>query len=137
YVPYVGDSKRALDEYTSELMMGGKNTIVFHNTCEDSLLATPIILDLIIIGELCEHVQMRFAGSNKFQPFRSILQLLSYMCKAPLVPKGAPLVNALFKQRAGIENFLRACIALPPVNHMDLEYKLSEPQQWVNALKVP
>ena len=24
YVPYVGDSKRAMDEYTSEIMMGGK-----------------------------------------------------------------------------------------------------------------
>ncbi len=23
YVPYVGDSKRALDEYTSEIFMGG------------------------------------------------------------------------------------------------------------------
>lgn len=34
YVPYVGDSKRALDEYTSEIMMGGTNTIVIHNTCE-------------------------------------------------------------------------------------------------------
>lgn len=34
YVPYVGDSKRALDEYTSELMLGGTNTLVLHNTCE-------------------------------------------------------------------------------------------------------
>ena len=34
YVPYVGDSKRAMDEYTSEIFMGGKNTIVMHNTCE-------------------------------------------------------------------------------------------------------
>jgi hypothetical protein len=33
-VPYVGDSKRALDEYTSELMLGGTNTLVLHNTCE-------------------------------------------------------------------------------------------------------
>ncbi len=34
YVPYVGDSKRAMDEYTSEIMMGGTNTIAMHNTCE-------------------------------------------------------------------------------------------------------
>ena len=34
YVPYVGDSKRALDEYTSEIFMHGLNTIVLHNTCE-------------------------------------------------------------------------------------------------------
>lgn len=36
YVPYVGDSKRAMDEYTSEIMMGGTNTIAMHNTCEVS-----------------------------------------------------------------------------------------------------
>ena len=34
YVPFVGDSKRAMDEYTSEICMGGHNTIVMHNTCE-------------------------------------------------------------------------------------------------------
>ena len=37
YVPYVGDSKRALDEYTSEIFMHGLNTIVLHNTCEVQL----------------------------------------------------------------------------------------------------
>jgi len=59
YVPYVGDSKRAMDEYTSEICMGGHNTIVLHNTCEDSLLATPIILDLVILAELCERIQVK------------------------------------------------------------------------------
>lgn len=52
YIPSVGDSKRAMDEYTSEIFMGGKNTIVIHNTCEDSLLAAPLIMDLIILAEV-------------------------------------------------------------------------------------
>eukprot|EP00884_Botryococcus_braunii_P009493 jgi/Botrbrau1/18545/Bobra.0870s0001.1 len=30
YVPYVADSKRAMDEYTSEIFMGGRSTIVIH-----------------------------------------------------------------------------------------------------------
>ena len=59
YVPYVGDSKRAMDEYTSEIFMGGTNTVVLHNTCEDSLLAAPIILDLIIIAELAERILVK------------------------------------------------------------------------------
>ena len=59
YVPYVADSKRAMDEYTSEIFMGGHNTIVLHNTCEDSLLAAPLIIDLVIIAELCERIQVR------------------------------------------------------------------------------
>jgi len=59
YVPYVGDSKRAMDEYTSEIFMGGKNTIVMHNTCEDSLLAAPIILDLVLLAELSTRIQFK------------------------------------------------------------------------------
>ena len=59
YVPYVGDSKRALDEYTSEIFMGGKNTISMHNTCEDSLLAAPLIIDLIVLAEFSERISMR------------------------------------------------------------------------------
>lgn len=62
YIPYVGDSKRAMDEYTSEIFMGGKNTIVLHNTCEDSLLAAPIILDLVLLAELSTRIQLKAEG---------------------------------------------------------------------------
>jgi len=124
YVPYVGDSKRAMDEYTSELAMGGRNTIVCHNTCEDSLLAAPIILDLVILAELCQRIQLRMADHGEFTGFDPVLSILSYLCKAPLVPRGTPVVNALFKQRCCIENILRACVGLPPVNNMLLEHKM-------------
>lgn len=127
YVPYVGDSKRAMDEYTSQIMMGGHNTLVIHNTCEDSLLASPLILDLVILAELCQRIQVKRAEepSSEFVPFRSVLSLLSYLCKAPLVPKGTPVVNSLFRQRAAIENILRACVGLPPNTHMALEQRVS------------
>ena len=59
YVPYVADSKRAMDEYTSEIAMGGHNTLVVHNTCEDSLLAAPIILDLAILAELFQRITFK------------------------------------------------------------------------------
>ena len=51
-----------MDEYTSEIFMGGKNTIVLHNTCEDSLLAAPLILDLVILAELCTRIEMKKEG---------------------------------------------------------------------------
>lgn len=125
YVPYVGDSKRAMDEYTSEIMMGGHNTLVIHNTCEDSLLATPLILDLVILGELCSRIKIREHGKEdaKYESCKSVLSLLSYMCKAPLVPKNTQVVNSLFRQRAAIENILRACVGLPAQNHMALEQR--------------
>jgi myo-inositol-1-phosphate synthase len=56
YVPFVGDSKRAMDEYICSIFMGGHQTLVIHNTCEDSLLAAPLILDLAIITELCSRI---------------------------------------------------------------------------------
>lgn len=128
YVPHVGDSKRAMDEYTSEIMMGGTNTLVIHNTCEDSLLASPLIIDLIVLAELCERIQFKVGNETQFQKFNPVLSFLSYMCKAPLVPRGTPVVNSLFRQRCCIENILRACIGLSPINHMLLEYKMHRPE---------
>lgn len=124
YVPYVGDSKRAMDEYTSQILMGGHNTLVIHNTCEDSLLAAPLILDLVLLGELCTRIQVKQNVPNaEYAPFKSVLSLLSYLCKAPLVPKDAPVVNSLFRQRAAIENILKACVGLPPNSHMAIEQR--------------
>ena len=39
------------------------------------------------------------------------------------MPPGAPVINALFKQRACIENVFRACVGLSPDSHMGLEHK--------------
>merc|ERR1740117_212013 len=85
YVPSVGDSKRAMDEYTSKIFMGGTNTIVMHNTCEDSLLAAPLILDLVLLAEMITRIELRKDG-EEFHGFNPIAVLLSYLTKAPLVP---------------------------------------------------
>eukprot|EP00873_Tetraselmis_striata_P007607 jgi/Tetstr1/427871/TSEL_017948.t1 len=123
YIPYVGDSKRAMDEYTSEIFMGGTNTIVMHNTCEDSLLAAPIILDLVLLAELITRISIKRADEPEFHGLHPVAVLLSYLTKAPLVPEGTPVVNALAKQRAMIENVFRACVGLQPENNMMLEFK--------------
>ena len=114
YVPAVGDSKRAMDEYTSEIYMGGRNTIVMHNTCEDSLLASPLIIDLVLLAELLTRMELRKDGEPAFYGFHPVSVLLSYLTKAPLFPQGTPVVNALSKQRAMLENVLRAAVGLPP-----------------------
>lgn len=123
YVPYVGDSKRAMDEYTSEIFMHGHNTIVMHNTCEDSLLAAPIILDLVILAEVVQRISYRTEDMENFENFHPVLSILSYLLKAPLVPNDTPVVNALAKQRACIVNIFKACVGLPPENDMLLEHK--------------
>ena len=124
YIPYVGDSKRALDEYTSEIFMNGRNTIVMHNTCEDSLLSAPIIVDMVLLMELVTRISIKKTGRDSaFRKLHPVASLLSYMAKAPLVRQEQPLINALSRQRAMIENFLKACIGLPPDNNIMMEYK--------------
>jgi len=123
YVPYVKDSKRAMDEYTSEIFMNGLSTIALHNTCEDSLLAAPLMIDLVILTEMMQRIEYKTPQMAEFTRFESVLSILSFLLKAPVVNEGAPVINALFKQRACIVNVMRACIGLPPVSDMLLEHQ--------------
>ncbi|PBK90369.1 Myo-inositol-1-phosphate synthase [Armillaria gallica] len=124
YVPAVGDSKRAIDEYYSEIFCGGRSTINIFNECEDSLLATPLILDLAILTELLTRVKYRKAESGEFKPLYSVLSLLSYMLKAPLVKPGTEVVNSLNRQRNALDAFLKACIGLEGSSDLLLETRI-------------
>ena len=129
YVPSVGDSKRALDEYDSSIFCGGENIISIHNTCEDSLLAAPLILDMIILMEVFSRVTVKDETMDKFKHMACIHSVLSFLFKAPRTPNNSPVINSLFQQRACLENTLRACRGLPPLNHMHLEWKMPSEKQ--------
>lgn len=128
YMPAVGDDKRALDEYYAEIFMGGHQTISLFNVCEDSLLASPLIIDLVLVTEIMTRIQWKAhsgeASAKDYSSFHSVLSVLSYMLKAPLTPPGTPVVNALAKQRAALTNIFRACVGLDPESDMTLEHKL-------------
>jgi len=128
YMPAVGDNKRALDEYYAEIFMGGHQTISLFNVCEDSLLASPLIIDLVIIAEMMTRISWKTdtgeEDSKDYKGFHSVLSILSYMLKAPLTPSGTPVVNALAKQRGALTNIFRACVGLQPESDMTLEHKL-------------
>lgn len=128
YVPYVGDSKRAMDEYTSSIFLNGRNTIVMHNTCEDSLLASPLIIDLFILSELMTRIKYQTNKTgDEFHSFEPVLSILSYLLKAPMVMPGTPVVNALCKQQRMITNIISACAGLAPDSDMLLEHKTKLP----------
>ncbi|CAL3972725.1 hypothetical protein PZA11_004229 [Diplocarpon coronariae] len=129
YMPAVGDNKRALDEYYAEIFMGGHQTISLFNVCEDSLLASPLIIDLVILAEMFTRIQWKASSTDgattkDFKNFHSVLSVLSFMLKAPLTPPGTPVINALAKQRSALVNIFRACVGLEPENDMTLEHKL-------------
>ena len=103
------------------------------NVCEDSLLASPLIIDLVLVTEMMTRIQWRASSDasagvatakDGFKSFHSVLSILSYMLKAPLTPPGTPVVNALAKQRSALTNIFRACVGLQPESDMTLEHKL-------------
>ncbi|KAL9937397.1 hypothetical protein V8E36_003806 [Tilletia maclaganii] len=53
-----------MDDYTSELRLGGRNRLLLTNLCKDSLLASPLLLEPAIFGELMTRAQY-VASSDK------------------------------------------------------------------------
>jgi myo-inositol-1-phosphate synthase len=88
YMPAVGDNKRALDEYYAEIFMGGHQTISLFNVCEDSLLASPLIIDLVVLAEMMTRISWKAdtdeTHSKDYKGFHSVLSILSYMLKVRL-----------------------------------------------------
>lgn len=97
------------------------------NVCEDSLLASPLIIDLVLITEMMTRITWKIndgVATKDYKNFHSVLSILSYMLKAPLTPPGTPVINALAKQRGALTNIFRACVGLEPESDMTLEHKL-------------
>lgn len=121
YVPSVGDSKRALDEYTAKIFMNGQQTFVIHNTCEDSLLAVPIMLDLILFTELLQRISVSTDAqkeNNNNNQMHALLSLVSLFLKAPQVPDHAPVVNGLFQQKEALANFIKVAAGFTPTDYI-------------------
>ena len=60
--------------------------------------------------ELSTRITYKTPQMSAFENFHPVASILSYLLKAPMVPPGAEVVNALFKQRQSIENIFRACL---------------------------
>jgi len=83
----------------------------------------------VILAELLTRIQYReiTASSDdvtEFAPLYSVLSLLSYMLKAPLVKPGTDVVNALGRQRNALEMFMKACLGLEGQGDLLLETRL-------------
>ncbi|ULU05713.1 hypothetical protein L5515_014102 [Caenorhabditis briggsae] len=126
YVPFVADSKRAMDEYICSIFMGGKQTFVVHNTCEDSLLASPLIYDLAILTELASRVT--YKDGDDYKPFHSVLSILSLLLKAPVVPPGTPISNAFMRQFSTLTKLVTALAGFPSDTDMQIEFFTQLPQ---------
>lgn len=124
YVPFLGDSKRDVSEYTSETWMDCHYTSIMHNECLDSALCAPLILDLAVLCELFGRVEYKTKAGHSFEKMDVIMSVMGFYMKIPRTPGSEPIVNALGRQKACIENLLRALVGLPPDNNMLLETKM-------------
>lgn len=117
YCPFVGDSKRAIDEYSTEIFMNGLNTIMSYNVCEDSLLAAPIMIDLVILAELFSRISI---DGKALGP---VLSYLSYFLKAPVTNHPEYVINSLAKQKEILTSLLKACAGYTPDDSTLLSFK--------------
>jgi len=108
YVPFVGDSKRALDEYSSSIFLNGTNTISSYNICEDSLLAVPLMYDMLVLGELFSRMEI---DGEKMGP---VLSYLSFFFKAPITNHGEYVINSFSRQRETLCNLLKVASGILP-----------------------
>ncbi|KAL5504528.1 INO1_1 [Sanghuangporus vaninii] len=93
--------------------------------CEDSLLATPLILDLSILGEFLTCVKYRDVKKHsEIRPLYPALSLLSFMLKVPLVKPSTDVFNSLSRQRNGLEAFLKACLGIENSEDLILDTRL-------------
>lgn len=87
--------------------MNGTNTIMSYNICEDSLLAVPIMMDMIILGELFTRMKI-----DK-QSMGPVLSYLSFFFKAPITNHHEYVVNSFTRQRETLLNLLKAAGGFP------------------------
>ena len=117
YVPFVGDSKRAMDEYSSQIFLNGTNTISSYNICEDSLLATPLMYDMIVLGELFSRMEI---DGKKLGP---VLSYLSFFFKAPITNHDEYVVNSFSRQRETLVNLLKVAGGILPDDSTLMSFK--------------
>jgi myo-inositol-1-phosphate synthase len=117
HVPFVGDSKRAMDEYSSQIFLGGTSTISSYNVCEDSLLATPLMYDMIVLGELFSRMEI---DGQKLGP---VLSYLSFFFKAPVTNHDEYVINSFSRQRETMTNLLKVAAGVLPDDSALLSFK--------------
>ena len=96
YYPPRGDEKESWDNIDVFGWMGYPMTIKVNFLCRDSILAAPLVLDLVLFSDLAAR-----AGYSGIQEF------LSFYSKAPMHKDGEAPVHDLFKQFAMLKNAIR------------------------------
>ena len=111
YYPPRGDNKEGWDNIDIFGWMGYPMQIKVDFLCRDSILAAPIVLDLVLFLDLAERAGMK-----------GVQEWLSFYFKSPMTAPGLYPEHDLFIQLMKLKNTLRHLRGEEPITHLGLEY---------------
>jgi myo-inositol-1-phosphate synthase len=111
YYPPRGDSKEGWDNIDIFGWLGYPMQIKIDFLCRDSILAAPLVLDLILFMDLAQRCGMR-----------GIQEWLSFYFKAPMTAPGLYPEHDIFIQLMKLKNTLRWMRNEDLITHLGLEY---------------
>ncbi len=114
YYPPRGDNKEGWDNIDIFGWLGYPMQIKVDFLCRDSILAAPIVLDLVLFLDLAQRSsELRGKG---------IQEWLSFFFKSPMTPAGLYPEHDLFIQLMKLKNTLRHLKGEPLITHLGLDY---------------
>ena len=111
YYPPRGDSKEGWDNIDIFGWLGYPMQIKIDFLCRDSILAAPLVLDLVLFMDLAQRAGMR-----------GIQEWLSFYFKAPMTAPGLYPEHDIFIQLMKLKNTLRWMRGEDLITHLGLEY---------------
>jgi len=111
YYPPRGDSKEGWDNIDIFGWLGYPMQIKIDFLCRDSILAAPLVLDLVLFMDLAQRCGMR-----------GIQEWLSFYFKAPMTAPGLYPEHDIFIQLMKLKNTLRWMRGEDLITHLGLEY---------------
>jgi myo-inositol-1-phosphate synthase len=114
YYPPRGDNKEGWDNIDIFGWLGYPMQIKVDFLCRDSILAAPLVLDLVLFLDLAQRShELRGLG---------IQEWLSFYLKSPMTAPGLYPEHDLFIQLMKLKNTLRHLRGEPLITHLGLEY---------------
>lgn len=113
YYPPRGDDKEGWDNIDIFGWMNYPMQIKIDFLCKDSILASPLVLDLILFIDLAQRIGMS-----------GIQDWLSFFFKSPIHEENQIPEHDLFIQQMKMKNTLRKIMKVEPVSHIDYDPEL-------------
>lgn len=113
YYPPRGDNKEGWDNIDIFGWLGYPMQLKVNFLCRDSILAAPLVLDLVLFMDLAQRIN-----------WSGVQSWLSFYFKSPMHEKGVVPENDVFIQLMKMKNTLRVMMGEELVTHVDKEENL-------------